>query len=123
MRNGTCIGRDEAEEPAFAQRIFVDQFRVAFEFVVDRDHFAGQRHVDAAGSFYRFNGRRFGALVVALQLRQLHINHVAQSVLSEGGNPDGDAAVSFSTQPFVIFGKTQLAHGNSSRVGVAQVRH
>ncbi|MNM84385.1 hypothetical protein D3C81_964730 [compost metagenome] len=121
--NGASVGRNETEEPAFTQRVFVDQLRAVFELVIDGDHFTAQGHVHAAGRFYRLNGGGFGALVVAFQLWQLHVDHITQGVLGEGGNPDGDAAVSFSTQPFVIFGKTQLAHGNSSRVGVAQVRH
>ncbi|MND54633.1 hypothetical protein D3C80_456960 [compost metagenome] len=121
--NGASVGRNETEEPAFTQRVFVDQLRAVFELVIDGDHFTAQGHVHAAGRFYRFNGGGFGALVVAFQLWQLHVDHITQGVLGEGSNPDGDAAVSFSTQPFVIFGKTQLAHGNSSRVGVAQVRH
>jgi len=39
---------------------------------------------------------------------------VNEDPLGEGGDPDRDAAVGFGAQPFVIFGKTQLAHGNSS---------
>ncbi len=114
LANGSGIGRDEAEEPAFAQRVFVDQFRAVFQGRVGGDHFTVQGHVHAAGGFHRFHGGGFGALVVALQLRQLHKHHITQGVLGESRNADGDTAIRFGTQPFVIFSKTQLAHGNSS---------
>ena len=77
-------------------------------------HFAVERHVHAAGGFHRFHGGGFGAFFVSLQFRQLHEHHVAQGVLRESGDADSNAAVSFGAQPFVIFSKTQLAHGNSS---------
>ncbi|MGF6489756.1 hypothetical protein ABH904_003529 [Pseudomonas frederiksbergensis] len=64
-------------------------------------------------AFIRFHGGGFSAFVVGLQFRQLYENHVAQGVLRESGDADCDGAVSFGTQPFVIFSKTQLAHGNS----------
>src|SRR5450830_286250 len=108
------IGGFKAEEPTFAHRVFVDQLGAAIELVVDYEDFAVQRHVDATRGLDRFNGGGFCALLVGLQLRQLHENHITQRVLRESGDTHGDAAIGFGAQPFVIFSETQLAHGNSS---------
>ncbi|MNM22943.1 hypothetical protein D3C81_333300 [compost metagenome] len=108
------IGGDEAEEPAFAQRVFVDQLGAAIELFVGLDHFPGQRHVHTAGGLDRLDGGYLAAFLILLQFRQLYEDHIAQCVLGKSGDAHGDAAIGFGAQPFVIFGETQLAHENSS---------
>src|SRR3990167_2687539 len=108
------IGGFKAEEPAFAHRVFVDQFRAAIELVVDFEDFTVQRHVHTTGGLDRLHGGGFGALGISLQLWQLHENHITQRVLRKSGDTHGDAAIGFGAQPFVIFSETQLAHRNSS---------
>src|SRR5450830_1265232 len=45
------IGVFKAEEPAFAHRVFVDQFRAALQLGVHFEDVTVQRHVHAAGGF------------------------------------------------------------------------
>ncbi|CAI8728808.1 putative metal-dependent RNase [Pseudomonas sp. IT-P218] len=104
----------EAEEPALAQRIFVDQLRGAVQFRIHFQHLAVQRHADAAGGFHRFQHRHFGTGIKAAQFGHLNEHHIPQGLLGKRRDANGDSAVSFGAQPFVIDGKTQFAHINSS---------
>src|SRR5471032_2688603 len=106
--DGGGVGRLDLEQPGRVG-VGVDRFRRVDDGVVDGDDFAGHRRVDVAGRFHRFHhGGVVAGAVGGADFRHFDEDDVAQRVLRELGDADGDGAVGFLTYPFVGGGVLQV---------------
>src|SRR5690349_20916714 len=112
----TTIADAHGEDPALAEGILVDGLGLVVEQFVDLDDLAGNRRIDVRGGLHRLDHRHAGAgLYARADLRQLHVDQVAELALRMVGDAHADDAVVFDAGPLVGFEELQiagnLAHG------------
>jgi hypothetical protein len=114
----------DADHPSLAEGILVHLLRGVDEGVVALDDLAGDRREELA---HRLGGldhaERLSRLDLVAHLGQLHVDHVAELVLGEGGDADGQVALAILHPLMVLrvlqlLGKLQLRHVSASSVGL-----
>src|SRR6185312_3057009 len=98
------IGKLDDEQPAVAERIFIDGFRFVGEAFVDLDHLAADRCVHIRRRLHRLDhGATCARLDLVADLGQFDIDQVAQQALGVIGNADARAPAFLDPHPFMRF--------------------
>src|SRR5579864_3391339 len=103
----------ELEDPAFAERVGVDQLWLGRQLLVDLADPPSDRRVKVARRFDRFDhAERLARVELAARLGELEKHHVAELRLGEVGDADG-RVLAVDRDPLMRLGVATVSHSDS----------